>query len=557
MIAGLLYADKDWKNVKRYEDDMTIVTDLNLATIFRVCAQDLLWNGDNVEKVMPSDPFIEKTMRQIMMVPLHTKEEVLYRQEVIRDFLDKPALARSIYEITSKLENEWNALGRKGKAQKEQDAAGAMITKIKVISMLLNTLGKVKEQLEAYEDKFYSQGLKNLLKTIRDELPEDKEIRIRKVLDDLSYYVVGDERGAKLTPGKICAPQIVFGCRIGDELRFDSYQLEELKSVDKKFHKPGGWLDKMDEYKGKMVQDSILLTKSQNLLDQGANLEHVMANYLCESLAGFVKEIGFFFDQLQLQSAFMVGIYNLKDHMRRYDMVLNFPSVGKKQCFKYTELRELVMCIEQHRVPIGNTSEINNKNMLVITGANQGGKSTFLRSLGLAQILLQAGMPVLAEEYEAPLYPGIFTHFTRREDSEMNSGRLDEELKRMSQIIDNLRQNEMEAPGTSLVLLNESFATTTEKEGSVIAYDILQAMTEMGVNVATVTHLLSFAKRLYEEKEQEKLDKGIEETNVVFMSAERLDNGDRTFKMIPCVPQLTSFGLDLYDKMITGKDNQE
>lgn len=554
MIAGLLFADKDWNHIKKYDDEKTIIDDLHLNTIFRVSAQKVIWKKGSVERVTGADPFIEQTMRRVIMAPLRTKEEVEYRQAVIKDFLKVPELAEELYELTTKLKNVWEAMGRNGKKHQEQDAAGEMITNIKVINMLLNTLCTVRSKLEEKKDNFSSEGLNNLIARINEELTEDKEKRIRKVLDDLSFYVLGEEREEKMKAGRICVPEIVLGCRIGDALRFDSFKLEELQSLDKKFHKPGGILSKMDDYKNKLVPDSIQLAKNPKLLDQGAYMERMMVRYLCESLNGFVDEIGAFFDQLQMQSAFMTGVCFLQDQMRRYSMSLTFPKVGEKQSYKFKELMELVMCLEQHMVPVGNTCEIKDKNMLVVTGANQGGKSTFLRSIGIAQILLQAGMPVLADEYEAPLYPGMFTHFTRREDSEMNSGRLDEELKRMSQIVDYLRKNEEEAPGTSLVLLNESFATTTEKEGSVIAYDILQAMTQMGVNVATVTHLLTFAKRLYEEKEQEKKDKGIQETNVVFLSAERLDSGERTYRMIPCVPQLTSFGLDLYDRMILGKD---
>ena len=70
----------------------------------------------------------------------------------------------------------------------------------------------------------------------------------------------------------------------------------------------------------------------------------------------------------------------------------------------------------------------------VLTGPNQGGKSTFLRSIGIAQVMMQCGLPVTAASFKSGIFPRIFVHFTRREDSEMNSGRLDEELGRMSMI---------------------------------------------------------------------------------------------------------------------------
>jgi DNA mismatch repair ATPase MutS len=52
---------------------------------------------------------------------------------------------------------------------------------------------------------------------------------------------------------------------------------------------------------------------------------------------------------------------------------------------------------------------------VIITGANQGGKSTFLRSLGLAQLMMQSRMFVGAESFEAELCPALFTHY-KRED---------------------------------------------------------------------------------------------------------------------------------------------
>ena len=101
----------------------------------------------------------------------------------------------------------------------------------------------------------------------------------------------------------------------------------------------------------------------------------------------------------------------------------------------------------------------------------------------------------------------------------------------------------------SVLFLNESFATTTEKEGSVIAYDIIKALNEAGVKVLTVTHLLSFAQKMYDEKKE---GEGVE-----FFSAQRLENGKRTFKMIQHAPELTSFGLDLYEKIVGADKNFE
>lgn len=115
----------------------------------------------------------------------------------------------------------------------------------------------------------------------------------------------------------------------------------------------------------------------------------------------------------------------------------------------------------------------------------------------------------------------------------MNSGRLDEELGRMERIVDHLTQD-------SVLFLNESFATTTEKEGSIIAEDITKALYEKGIRVMMVTHLLAFAKSCYAQKPE----------HAMFLSAERKENGARTYRMIEQEPEMTSYGLDLYDSMI-------
>ena len=82
--------------------------------------------------------------------------------------------------------------------------------------------------------------------------------------------------------------------------------------------------------------------------------------------------------------------------------------------------------------------------------------------------MMQCGMFVAAESFRANVSDGVFTHYKREEDANMKSGKLDEELGRMSAIIDNVTPN-------SIVLFNESFASTNEREGSEIARQIVRA----------------------------------------------------------------------------------
>jgi DNA mismatch repair ATPase MutS len=93
----------------------------------------------------------------------------------------------------------------------------------------------------------------------------------------------------------------------------------------------------------------------------------------------------------------------------------------------------------------------DNKDLVIITGANQGGKSTFLRSIGLAQLMMQCGMFVPAQSFSSNLCKGLFTHYKREEDVTMESGKFDEELSRMSDIVNNITPN-------SIILFNRTYA---------------------------------------------------------------------------------------------------
>jgi hypothetical protein len=78
-----------------------------------------------------------------------------------------------------------------------------------------------------------------------------------------------------------------------------------------------------------------------------------------------------------------------------------------------------------------------------------------------------------------------------------------------------------------------------QREGSEIGRQIVSALIQYGIEVFSVTHLFEFANRFYEEHLPD----------VAFLRAERLEDGKRTFRIIPGEPLKTSFGEDLYQEI--------
>lgn len=120
----------------------------------------------------------------------------------------------------------------------------------------------------------------------------------------------------------------------------------------------------------------------------------------------------------------------------------------------------------------------------------------------------------------------------------MKSGKLDEELSRMSAIVDKLNAR-------SMIFLSESFAATNEREGSEIASQVTRALVEKGIKVASVTHLYEYARDLHERRMP----------NVVFLRADRRPDGTRPFRLVEGGPLQTSYGKDLYDAIFGDMDS--
>jgi DNA mismatch repair ATPase MutS len=252
------------------------------------------------------------------------------------------------------------------------------------------------------------------------------------------------------------------------------------------------------------------------------------------ALAQAADHVRAFFGMLRAELAFYVGCLNLHDALaaRGVPVCVPLPAPAEARRWACRGLRDAGLALIGERGVVGNTVRADGKTLVLITGPNSGGKSTFLRSVGLAQLMMQAGMFVPAEAFEASVCDGLFTHFKREEDARMERGKLDEELHRMSEIVDRLTAR-------SVLLCNESFEATNEREGSEIARQIVRALVEAGVRVFVVTHLFDLAHGFAVRAPGPAL----------FLRAERQPDGRRTFRMLEGEPLPTSYGEDVYARV--------
>jgi DNA mismatch repair ATPase MutS len=263
-------------------------------------------------------------------------------------------------------------------------------------------------------------------------------------------------------------------------------------------------------------------------------LEDKADNLVANSLAQSVEHVVSFFVTLCTEIGFYVACVNLSERLAAKGEPTTLPVALARGEVALTAhgLYDVCLTLTVDQRAVGNDVNAGGKSLVMITGANQGGKSTFLRSIGLAQLMMQSGMFVAADSFRANVCDGIFTHYKREEDEAMQSGKLDEELARMSDIADHITPN-------CMLLCNESLAATNEREGSEIARQVVHALSQEGIKLLFVTHMFDLAHGLWRE--------GLD--TALFLRAERGSDGARPFKLAEGKPLPTSYGEDSYHKI--------
>ena len=127
-----------------------------------------------------------------------------------------------------------------------------------------------------------------------------------------------------------------------------------------------------------------------------------------------------------------------------------------------------------------------NGRIAILTGPNQGGKTTYMQSVGLLQVLAQLGLPVPGTAARISPVDAIYSHYPVEEQLDLGTGRFGDEAQRMRTIFEHVTRH-------SLVLLNESLATTNAGESIFLAQDIVRVLRQIGCRVIFTTHLHDLA----------------------------------------------------------------
>jgi len=492
MKAYLMHADRDLDLEQPLpENAEALIQDLELDTLFDAMAR--------------GDEYLRELATKCLLPGLIDPEAILFRQRILHDSLEHPAIVRQMYDLAVE------ALDSKRKAQHFwfRDSPDALLHKsVRMLELLVDVLKRLRKLADEHAVRFRSDGFARLFATLVRELDDDY---LRTVEDQL--------RELKLRRGALISAELGRGNRGTHYILRKPHETSLLQKLT-----PA----RSASYSFTVAaRDEHGFTALSELRGKGINL---VASALAQSTDHILR----LFSMLRAELGFYVACLNLYEQLVEKAQPICFPMplAAEEPTLSAQQLYDVSLAFHLDSRVVGNTVDADGKALVMITGANQGGKSTFLRSVGLAQLMMQAGMFVGAESFTANVRHGVFTHYKREEDASMTFGKLEEELSRMSEIADAIRP-------TSLLLCNESFASTNEREGSEIARQVVRPLIEAGVKVLFVTHLFDLADGFYRQQLE----------TALFLRAEREPDGQRTFRLQEGEPLPTSYGADSYRRI--------
>lgn len=542
------------KNSRRKENTLTdeAVNDLSLDFIIDALTED------NYEKNL---------LRKIMVHITDDRKTIEYRRDIFEDFLNFPELRKELSELLVKLED----LREIERFQKDQEASSlwSLINRLREIDEYVNCITNIKQLLEKLDIK--SEGMLTLKKLVTDIHNESGFPEIKKDIEDmfsrakqLRSITIGVNLDDLLRPknaGVVALNNEEFKVSrlMYNFMKFKNHEDELHNGTDdvedmKYFHPESGVRSGLTN----MIIGSVQKGANQNVhietstLTGADPLSDALKKTVTEILRKTVNDIkstlrkyinisGYTLVNLYPEIVFFIRFSQLVDKITAMGMPMCKPEIlnpeGRDCSFK--ELYNLKLAINnvngENIDIITNEFEFNSgKRIYILTGPNRGGKTIFTQAVGLCMLLAQWGIYIPASYAKISPCDNIYTHFPADENDTVDLGRLGEESKRLSQIFE-------VADKKSLLLLNESLATTNVSEGLFIAEDVVKAMKYLGTRAIFNTHMHELARDL------DKINKSEGDGKVVSIIT-GVHDGKRSFKVTLAPPQGVSYAKDIAEK---------
>jgi len=417
----------------------------------------------------------EYNLKPFFYTSLNDIDAITYRHEIMRD-LENQMLFEHIQSFAQKMRAMREYLTQADKRyytyQKERWFVDAVERYCEAVTGLLHDLSLVDVQSRGFlafredvtdyanSDRFTSllaetKKLKADLSAVKYcLLIKGNNIKVRKYESEIDYSADVEETFAKFKQGAVKDYRVKF--RNWPDM--DHVEAQILDLVAKLY--PDIFLQ-LDDYCAKN------------------------SKYLDETIAIFDREIQFYMAYLEYVARF-----------KRAGLKFCYPQISNtwKEVYDYEGFDVALaskLMTENSSVVCNDFSLKGKERIFVVTGPNQGGKTTFVRTFGQVHYLTSIGCPVPGREAQLFLFDRLFTHFEKEENIKDLRGKLQDDLVRIYHMLN-------QATSNSMIILNEIFTSTTLDDALFLSKKIMEKILQLDLLCVWVTfidELTSFSEQ--------------------------------------------------------------
>ncbi|GAK60227.1 DNA mismatch repair protein MutS domain protein [Candidatus Vecturithrix granuli] len=425
----------------------------------------------------------EYNLAPFFYTPLHDIETIAYRHDIFRD-LENPALFEYITAYAQKMRAMREQLVQAGKLhysyQKKRcfleavdiycDAILALVHNLSLVELHSPGFKAFRDYVTYYADSERFTSLLAETKKLKTDFSEitycllikGSTVRVRQYAGEINYST-------------------------DVEATFEKFKQGAVKDYTVKL---SDWMD-MNHVEAKILDQVALLYP--DIFTYFTNYCAQNSHYLDETMRMFDREIQFYLAYLEYVALFKrAGLSfcyprisdTVKDVAEECDVV-----VAVAESFDAALAYNL---IRKNTPVICNDFSLTGKErIIVVTGPNQGGKTTFARTFGQLHYLASLGCPVPGKRAQLFLFDRLFTHFEQEEDIKNLRGKLQDDLVRFHDILN-------QASSSSVIIMNEIFNSTTLQDAIFLSKEMMSKIVRLdalGVCVTFIDELASFSEK--------------------------------------------------------------
>ena len=417
----------------------------------------------------------EYDLKKYYYTLVDNKADIYYRQEVLKDFYNEKVF-EAAHEFSYGL---LRARTYRTYSEKAEHPIQSKRWKIDAAYMYILAVVELEKSLK--ECELTSRGMNELREYLTTKVNDEAFIEFTektKSLADkmlsLEFEIEFERHSIKIAPKK---NDVSYIDKI-DELLYD--ESKRKTSLSRTFSSPLAGALRIARVEDKIIQ--VLMKEHPEVFKELDEFGNRYNNFLDEVLVKLEDEMQFY-----------ISFVLFRRKLEKYDFKFCVPTISDagKEEFAVCDAYDLALACKnayEGKPVVPNSLDYRDKErFLVITGPNQGGKTTLARGIGQIVYFSMLGLEAPAGKVTVPIFNDIMTHFEVEESLDTGAGKLKEELKRLKPMMESEHER-------CFIVLNELFTTAASYDAYMMGSHVIKHFIEDDYYGIYVTHIQELAR---------------------------------------------------------------